>query len=984
MTLQNTQQALQNIDSILQNNGRGVIDTVRATEIVNAFEQDLFANLNNSLTFDQNAMTTFRQRYSQLQQIIASVRQQNQRAVDDLFNRFSPAGTPSTAKTHADVQNYIAAATTATPWVNPPNPALLPPNRRGYASIPDLLGTPLTGNAQQQNNQIRERSRQTDIIQWYIDAYNDSHDILTQINSIYDAVANTWSVYHTFRNSLWFNFWSSLRAQTVDAQGTIPNVDAQAQFRMPTAPVGQPTYRPINLTNIPLPNPTDPNNPDTIDIAWVTIDPATGQISFANVHVVRPANFTTYPVSISLDVIADIVSTVNLGNPPVATNITSSHTKQLPLTIRQGNLPLATQETVLAGMRPQIDIIASGVWNSPGSGYNATLRRQVDQLLTNNGMTTATLQEPQRTRLLDALMANPAITGLYMQGWWVWFLDELVTAPVHPVWHPQAWQASRVHSALFLPNQRVTQRAYEDQIRASLGNGTLITNARDFLEKRVLQLLSEPAVMSIVMAEVHNQTATMMNTMQYLTTATAQNLLQNDLQYFEQNRGQIHPVGTIAERYRWNPLVRGRRNFRDRCNGESPRRSHLRTVVDRENPASHNYMAYFAGMDTVANPMTHNDVILPWWIWNVTIQTWIRMHNYQQIVPQIRIGWAINHVLDARFTHDGSLQGIVEGILRPETQIPGADDASAYVIKSHIIMTLYKTYVQEMIQRMGSFQDYGNPRTQMTLENGVLRITQWDQIIFDEDQWRETGQGMPIVAAQRHQLMNAYNQNYVEGMTERPRHMAQSRLRRLRYRNRLPEENRLDFVFKSGEGDNTIFGNYEHGQMRLQIPQRDETTQEILRDEEGNIMYHTIPANPGRRSRGMDMDRIFAMPELYGRQHEVMKAFYWKYLTELFHKPRVRNHHSRFTISSWQQAGGIKAFGVRYNGRMYIITHTGMNGLMMGEMPLEWAQPHLDPESGVLYPAPNNYLRYDANTAGQILTNPLIMNRFIEHMVGQM
>ncbi len=100
------------------------------------------------------------------------------------------------------------------------------------------------------------------------------------------------------------------------------------------------------------------------------------------------------------------------------------------------------------------------------------------------------------------------------------------------------------------------------------------------------------------------------------------------------------------------------------------------------------------------------------------------MHNYQQIIPQIRIGGAINYALDARFTHDGSLQGIIEGIMRPETQIPGANEASTYVIKSHIIMQLYKTYVQEMIQRMGSFQDYGNPRTQMTLENGLLRITQ--------------------------------------------------------------------------------------------------------------------------------------------------------------------------------------------------------------------------------------------------------------------
>ncbi len=65
------------------------------------------------------------------------------------------------------------------------------------------------------------------------------------------------------------------------------------------------------------------------------------------------------------------------------------------------------------------------------------------------------------------------------------------------------------------------------------------------------------------------------------------------------------------------------------------------------------------------------------------------MHNYQQIIPQIRIGGAINYALDARFTHDGSLQGIIEGIMRPETQIPGANEASTYVIKSHIIMQLY-------------------------------------------------------------------------------------------------------------------------------------------------------------------------------------------------------------------------------------------------------------------------------------------------------
>ncbi len=58
---------------------------------------------------------------------------------------------------------------------------------------------------------------------------------------------------------------------------------------------------------------------------------------------------------------------------------------------------------------------------------------------------------------------------------------------------------------------------------------------------------------------------------------------------------------------------------------------------------------------------------------------------------------------------------------------------------------------------------------------------------------------MPVVAAQRHRLMSAYNQNYVEGMTVRPRHMAQSRLRRIRYRNRVDEEGRLDFAFKSGE-----------------------------------------------------------------------------------------------------------------------------------------------------------------------------------------
>jgi len=45
---------------------------------------------------------------------------------------------------------------------------------------------------------------------------------------------------------------------------------------MPNAPIGQPTYRPITLTNIPINTPTDPNQaPDTIDIAGVTINPAT-------------------------------------------------------------------------------------------------------------------------------------------------------------------------------------------------------------------------------------------------------------------------------------------------------------------------------------------------------------------------------------------------------------------------------------------------------------------------------------------------------------------------------------------------------------------------------------------------------------------------------------------------------------------------------------------------------------------------------------
>jgi len=131
------------------------------------------------------------------------------------------------------------------------------------------------------------------------------------------------------------------------------------------------------------------------------------------VQVIRPADFAAYPVTVSLNVIANIVRTVNLGNPPVATNITLSHTKQLPLTIRQGNLSLVAQETTLATLRPQIDLVASRAWNAPGNGYNAVLRRQVDQLLTNNGMTVATLPEPQRTRLLDALMADPTIIGLY-------------------------------------------------------------------------------------------------------------------------------------------------------------------------------------------------------------------------------------------------------------------------------------------------------------------------------------------------------------------------------------------------------------------------------------------------------------------------------------------------------------------------------------------------------------------------------------------
>ncbi|MBP6086441.1 hypothetical protein KA478_04665 [Patescibacteria group bacterium] len=48
----------------------------------------------------------------------------------------------------------------------------------------------------------------------------------------------------------------------------------------------------------------------------------------------------------------------------------------------------------------------------------------------------------------------------------------------------------------------------------------------------------------------------------------------------------------------------------------------------------------------------------------------------------------------------------------------------------------------------------------------------------------------------------------------------------------------------------------------------------------------------------MDMDRIFAMPSLYGRQHEIMKAFNWKYISELFKKPRVRDHHRRTTTSA--------------------------------------------------------------------------------------
>ncbi len=68
-------------------------------------------------------------------------------------------------------------------------------------------------------------------------------------------------------------------------------------------------------------------------------------------------------------------------------------------------------------------------------------------------------------------------------------MSEFITAPVHPVGHPQAGQPTRTYSPLFVKDQRITVKAYEKQIRESLTNGTMPTSARTFLEKRLLELL---------------------------------------------------------------------------------------------------------------------------------------------------------------------------------------------------------------------------------------------------------------------------------------------------------------------------------------------------------------------------------------------------------------------------------------------------------------------------------------------------------------
>ncbi len=71
------------------------------------------------------------------------------------------------------------------------------------------------------------------------------------------------------------------------------------------------------------------------------------------------------------------------------------------------------QETSLATMQAQIDLISSSVWNNSATGYNKVLRQQVDQFLTNNGMSISVIPASYRTRLINHIMVDPSVMNIY-------------------------------------------------------------------------------------------------------------------------------------------------------------------------------------------------------------------------------------------------------------------------------------------------------------------------------------------------------------------------------------------------------------------------------------------------------------------------------------------------------------------------------------------------------------------------------------------
>jgi hypothetical protein len=126
-----------------------------------------------------------------------------------------------------------------------------------------------------------------------------------------------------------------------------------------------------------------------------------------------------------------------------------------------------------------------------------------------------------------------------------------------------------------------------------------------------------------------------------------------------------------------------------------------------------------------------------------------------------------------------------------------------------------------------------------------------------------------------------------------------------------------------------------------------------------------------------------------------MKAFYQNMVTKLFWPDadeqslgvmsRVWMWHTGLTASA-QQPWAFKAYGVEYNGRLYVIKPSNDGGgIIAGELSTEWGGYNLNPETWIVDPTPDNdAFWYNDEQSRIIFSNPTIMNHFIEHMVGQM